>query len=58
MSRKFDLIFRVRDSNVTGSIALTGIELKGSPENIEKAVRWFQRKGVRVDPVELNIIEG
>jgi ABC-type methionine transport system ATPase subunit len=58
MSRKFDLAFNVRDSNVTGTIGLVGLELEGPGPSIQQAVRWFKRKGIQVAPVELDIVEG
>lgn len=58
MSRKFGLIFNIRSSNVTDALGLIALELEGRHEIIEQAVKWFERKGVQVDPVELNAIEG
>jgi len=58
MSRNFDLVFNIRNSSVTDTIGVIAIELEGPGPTIDKAVHWFQRKGVHVDPVELNIVEG
>jgi len=58
MSRRFDLIFNVRNSSVTNEVGLIALELAGDPRTIESAVRWFRTQGVQVDPVELNAIEG
>ncbi len=58
MSRRFDLIFNVRNSSVTNDLGLIALELEGDPRIIEQAVRWFRKQGVQVDPVELNAIEG
>ncbi len=58
MSRRFDLVFNVRNSSVTNEVGLIALELEGAPRTIESAVRWFRTQGVQVDPVELNAIEG
>jgi ABC-type methionine transport system ATPase subunit len=58
MSRKFDLVFNIRNASVTDTSGVIGIEFQGAGVTIEKAVRWFERKGVHVEPVELNIVEG
>ncbi|MDB6108869.1 MAG: napF [Pedosphaera sp.] len=58
MSKKFELIFNIRNSSLTDEVGVVAIELQGPRETINKAVRWFQRKGVQVNPVELNTIEG
>lgn len=58
MSRRFDLVFNVRNSSVTNDLGLIALELEGDPRIIEQAIRWFRKQGVQVDPVELNAIEG
>jgi ABC-type methionine transport system ATPase subunit len=57
MSKKFDLIFNVRSASVTEQIGLIALELTGEQQTIESALRWLRRKGVEVDPIELQIIE-
>lgn len=58
MSRQFDLVFNIRMASVTDNAGLVAIELQGASAAIEQAVRWLQRKGVQVDPVELSTVEG
>lgn len=58
MSKKFDLIFNIRNSSVTEAIGVIAIELEGERRTIDQAVKWFKRQGVQVDPVELSTIEG
>jgi ABC-type methionine transport system ATPase subunit len=58
MSRRFDIIFNIRSSSVSDTVGITAVELEGPVETIGRAVQWFKRKGVQVDPVELNTIEG
>jgi ABC-type methionine transport system ATPase subunit len=58
MSRRFDLIFNIRNSSVTDAIGLIALELEGDSKTIDAAVQWFRKNGVQVDPVEMNTIEG
>ena len=58
MSQKFDVVFNIRSASVNETVGIIAIELEGQGGNINRAVRWFQRKGVEVDPVEMNAIEG
>ncbi len=58
MSRKFAVIFNIRNASVTASIGIIALELQGDREEIKKAVAWFETNGVQVEPVEINTIEG
>jgi len=58
MSRKFEVVFNIRNASVTASIGIIALELQGDREEIKKAVAWFEDNGVQVEPVEINTIEG
>ncbi len=58
MSKKFDVIFNIRNSSVTEQVGVIGLELEGEREVIKDAVKWLEGAGVRVEPVEINTIEG
>ena len=58
MSRRYDLIFNIRNSSVTENVGIIALELEGDPKVIEQAISWYRKKGVKVDPVELSAIEG
>jgi len=58
MSRKFEVVFNIRNASVTASIGIIALELNGDREEIKKAVAWFEANGVQVEPVEINTIEG
>jgi ABC-type methionine transport system ATPase subunit len=57
MSRKFNVSFNIRSANVTDKVGIIALELTGDSKIIEAAVKWFRKKGVQVDPIELDIIE-
>ena len=58
MSRKFDLVFNIRNSSVTNEVGVIALELEGEGKVIDAAIKWFRRNKVQVDPVEMNTIEG
>lgn len=58
MSRKFQVVFNIRNASVTPSIGIIALEVSGDREEIKKAVAWFEANGVQVEPVEINTIEG
>ncbi len=57
-SRKFDLVFNIRNSCVGTDLGVIGIEVEGRPQTIGEAVDWLESIGVMVEPVELSVIEG
>ncbi|MEZ5406359.1 MAG: NIL domain-containing protein [Verrucomicrobiia bacterium] len=58
MSKKFDVIFNIRQSSVTGDMGLIALELEGERQIIKDVIAWFESQGVQVDPAELQTIEG
>jgi len=42
---------------VTDEIGLVCLELDGLAADVKKAITWLGRKGVSVEPVEINVIE-
>ena len=50
--------FNLRTASVTDEIGIIGLELAGEPERVEAAMQFFRDRGVRVEPIELDVIEG
>ncbi len=57
VGQKFKVVTNIRQATVTDAIGLVALELEGAEDEIEKAVKFFRDKGVKVEPIELNIIE-
>lgn len=51
MSRKYDVVFDIRNANVTADLGIMAIELTGDAKVVRSAVAWLQRNGVQVDPI-------
>ena len=58
MSKKFEVIFNVRNASVTPTVGIIALELEGDRKVLKDAVAWLESNGVQVEPVEINTIEG
>jgi ABC-type methionine transport system ATPase subunit len=50
--------FNVRTASVNDEIGIIGMELEGEPDRVEAAMQFFRERGVRVEPIELDVIAG
>ena len=50
--------FNLRTASVTDEIGIIGLELHGEPAAIDAAIEFFRRRGVRVEPIELDVVAG
>ena len=57
LGHKFKVITNVRQASVTDEIGIVCLELEGERTEIKAAVKWLEGFGVRVEPVEINVIE-
>jgi ABC-type methionine transport system ATPase subunit len=53
----FKVKTNIRQATISETIGLVAIELDGDTEEIEKAISYLTEKGVKVEPIELDIIE-
>ena len=58
MGRQFSIVTNIRRADVTEDRGWVVLELDGNIDEIEKALEWVASKGVRVDPVPGDIVEG
>jgi L-aspartate semialdehyde sulfurtransferase ferredoxin len=58
MGRQFDIVFNIRNANVTKELGIIAMELEGERSVLKSAVQWMESQGVQVEPVEINTIEG
>jgi len=57
IGREYNLTTNIRRADVTEKTGWVDLELVGEPEEIERGIEGLKSKGVRVDPIEKNIIE-
>ena len=58
LGKDFDLVTNIRRADVTEDRGWVVLELDGDLREIERGIQWVTSKGVRVDPVEGDIVEG
>ena len=58
MSRKYDVEFNVRSATADRDVFVMALEFTSTHEKIDEVVKWFEKQGVQVEPVEINTIEG
>ena len=58
LGRCFPLVTNIRRADVTEDRGWVILELEGELDQIERGLEWVASKGVRVDPVPGDVIEG
>lgn len=58
LGKEFQVITNVRQASVTDEVGIVSLELEGEREEIKRAIAWLEKTGVKVEPVEMNTIEG
>ena len=58
MGKEFNVVTNIRRANVTRDRGWVVLEISGSDEEVERAVEWARAQGVRVDPIEGDVIAG
>jgi ABC-type methionine transport system ATPase subunit len=55
---QFKVIPNIRRADITEDKGWVVLELEGEEKDIEQAITWLTDKGIRVDPVIGDIVEG
>ena len=58
LGQKFKVVTNVRQCSVTDEIGIVSLSLAGERDEIKRAIAWLEETGVKVEPVEINTIEG
>jgi len=58
LGHEFRVVTNVRMADVDEKTGWVLLEIDGDPGEIDRAIAWAQAKGVRVDPVAGDIVEG
>jgi len=57
LGHKFKVVTNIRQASVTDEIGIVCLELDGKRDEVKGAIRWLEKLGVSVEPVEINVIE-
>ena len=58
LCKKFEIITNLRQASVNDEVGLVCLELSGERGEVKRAIAWLEELGVKVEPVEINTIEG
>lgn len=58
LGKKFQVVTNLRQASVTDEIGIVSLSIEGEREENKKAIAWLEELGVKVEPVEINTIEG
>ncbi len=58
LGHQFKVVTNVRMADVDATTGWVLLELEGDADEIERSLTWAQGKGVRIDPVAGDIVEG
>jgi hypothetical protein len=58
MGKQFEVVTNIRGGEIAGDSGWLYLEVSGEEDEIDRAIDWAMKRGVRVDPVEGDIIAG
>jgi len=58
LGHKFKLMTNIRQASVTDEIGIVCLELDGERAEVKAAIKWLEKTGVSVEPVEIGTIAG
>jgi len=58
LGQQFKIVTNIRRADVTENRGWVVLELEGEEKDIEQGIAWVTSKGVRVDPVVGDVVEG
>jgi len=57
LGQKFKVVTNIRQASVTDEIGIVCLEVDGKREDVKAAIKWLEKLGVSVEPVEISVIE-
>ena len=57
IGHQFMVVTNIRQASVTDEIGVVCLELDGQRAEVKAAIKWLEKVGVSVEPVEINVIE-
>jgi len=58
LGREFPVVTNLRQASVNDEVGLVSIEIEGERQTLHDAIAWLEQQGVKVEPIEINTIEG
>ena len=58
LGHEFQIVTDIRMADVEDGVGWVMLQLEGDADEIDKGIAWMQSKGVRVDPLSGDVVEG
>lgn len=58
VAKQFDIVFSIRRANVEAASGWMDLQIDGEEAEIERVIDFLEARGIRVDPIEGDIIAG
>lgn len=58
LGHRFNIVTNIRQASVTDEIGIVCLELDGKRADVKAAIKWLEKTGVSVEPVEISAIAG
>ncbi|MFM2295744.1 MAG: hypothetical protein RLZZ350_2157 [Verrucomicrobiota bacterium] len=58
VGHKFKVTTNIRQASVNDEIGIVCLELNGARSEVQAAIKWLEKQGVNVEPVEISAIAG
>ena len=58
LAKEFDVITNIRTAEVKDHMGLVGLEIEGETDVVNASVKWLEKQGVHVEPIEQSVIAG
>jgi L-aspartate semialdehyde sulfurtransferase ferredoxin len=57
LGHKFHVVTNIRGANISAEVGLVALEIDGPENEVGAAIQWLAEIGVKVEPIEKNVIE-
>ena len=58
IGQRFKVVTNIRQASITDEIGIVCLELDGPRDEVKAAIKWLEKQGVNVEPVEIGVIAG
>ena len=58
VGHEFDVVTNIRMADVEADFGWVVLELEGGHDEIDRALAWVAERGVRIDPIAGDVVEG
>ncbi len=56
LGKDFNIVTNIRRADVTPTYGWVALELEGTDEDLRRGIAWLREKGVKVDPIERDVV--